>query len=77
MCKDYGESCNTCRHNGETRDCPTFKQKVSCIGCGATHYANDMVLIDTNMYACEICATGIIHEMEAGYVSKRNKSEAR
>ena len=77
MCKDKGQACAGCRHNGETRDCPSFRQKASCVGCGATHYQKDMVLIDYNMYACEMCATDIIHQMEVEYVSQRTKSKAR
>ena len=77
MCKDRGQACNDCRHNGETRDCPNFKQKVSCIACGAVGYENEMVLIDTNMYACEMCATEIIHGMELSYEPKKHKNKAK
>lgn len=77
MCKDKGQACAGCRHNGETRDCPSFKQKASCVGCGATHYQKDMVFIDEHMYACEMCATQIVHGMEVNYVPERKAFRKR
>lgn len=70
MCKDKSkENCVICTHNGETRDCPNFKQKASCAGCGVTRYQKDMVFIE-GYYFCEACAAEILQYAETGRVSR-------